>query len=239
MPGTVASRWTRWLSPQGAPRPRRTSASTPSASTPPPTTDSLLSTTTLAWWASPENGCTPSATCADAALLTHMGKYQGRVAGDVIAARAEGRDLEGLRFQDIADHDMVPAVVFSDPQVASVGLTEAVARQRGLDLEVLDFDIGAVAGAALQRDGYEGHARLVVDRRPTPSWAPPSSATTSPNCSIRPRRPSSARYPWTRCGTWSPRTRPSARSGSGCSISPLTCPSSHISLPTNLVEFRE
>jgi dihydrolipoamide dehydrogenase len=98
------------------------------------------------------------------ALLTHMGKYQGRIAGDVIAARAEERTLEGLRFQDVADHDMVPAVVFSDPQIASVGLTELAARQRGIDLEVLDFDIGAVAGAALLREGYEGHARLVVDR---------------------------------------------------------------------------
>ncbi len=98
------------------------------------------------------------------ALLTHMGKYQGRIAGDVIAARAEGRTLEGLRFRDVADHDMVPAVVFSDPQIASVGLTEAAARQRGIDVEVLDFDMGAVAGAALLREGYEGHARLVVDR---------------------------------------------------------------------------
>jgi dihydrolipoamide dehydrogenase len=98
------------------------------------------------------------------ALLTHMGKYQGRIAGDVIAARAEGRTLEGLRFRDVADHDMVPAVVFSDPQIASVGLTEAAARDRGIDVEILDYDIGAIAGAALLREGYEGHARLVVDR---------------------------------------------------------------------------
>ena len=98
------------------------------------------------------------------ALLTHMGKYQGRIAGDVIAARAEGRTLEGLRFRDLADHDMVPAVVFSDPQIASVGLTEAAARHRGIDTEVLDFDIGEVAGATLLRDDYEGHARLVIDR---------------------------------------------------------------------------
>jgi dihydrolipoamide dehydrogenase len=98
------------------------------------------------------------------ALLTHMGKYQGRIAGAVIAARADGRPLDGPRYRDIADHDMVPAVVFSDPQIASVGLTEAAARQRGIDVEVLDYDLGSVAGAVLVRDGYEGHARLVVDR---------------------------------------------------------------------------
>ena len=98
------------------------------------------------------------------ALLTHMGKYQGRIAGAVIAARAQGRPLDASRYRDVADHDMVPAVVFTDPQVASVGLTEAAARARAIDVEVLDYDIGSVAGAALSRPGYTGHARLVVDR---------------------------------------------------------------------------
>ena len=97
------------------------------------------------------------------ALLTHMGKYQARIAGDVVAARAEGRPLDGLHLHDLADHDMVPAVAFCDPQVASVGLTAAGARDRGIDVEVLDHDID-VAGASLLRDGYSGHARLVVDR---------------------------------------------------------------------------
>ena len=98
------------------------------------------------------------------ALLTHMGKYQGRIAGDVIAARAEGRPLDGSRFADIADHDMVPAVVFTDPQVASVGLTEAAAKSKGVDVEVLEYDLASVAGAALTRPGYKGRAKLVVDR---------------------------------------------------------------------------
>jgi dihydrolipoamide dehydrogenase len=98
------------------------------------------------------------------ALLTHMGKYQGRIAGDVIAARAERRSIEGLRYSDVADHDIVPAVVFSQPQVASVGATEASARERGIDVQVLEYDIGSVAGASVLRDGYTGKAKLVVDR---------------------------------------------------------------------------
>ena len=98
------------------------------------------------------------------ALLTHMGKYQGRIAGAVIAARAEGRPLDGSRFRDLADHDMVPAVVFTSPQVASVGLTEGAALHKGIDVEVLEYDLGSVAGASLLRDGYRGHAKLVVDR---------------------------------------------------------------------------
>ena len=98
------------------------------------------------------------------ALLTHMGKYQGRIAGDVIAARAEGRPLDGARHRDVADHDMVPAVVFTDPQVASVGQTEAAARDIGIDVETLEYDLAHVAGASLLRDDYEGRAKLVVDR---------------------------------------------------------------------------
>jgi pyruvate/2-oxoglutarate dehydrogenase complex dihydrolipoamide dehydrogenase (E3) component len=98
------------------------------------------------------------------ALLTHMGKYQGRIAGDVIAARAEGRPTDGPRYRDLADHDMVPAVIFTDPQVASVGLTESAAREKGIDVEALDYDLASVAGAALLRDGYTGRGKLVVDR---------------------------------------------------------------------------
>ena len=98
------------------------------------------------------------------ALLTHMGKYQGRIAGDVIAARAEGLPIEGLRYRDVADHDMVPAVIFTDPQVGSVGLTESRAREQGLDVQALEHDLASVAGASLLRDDYVGRAKLVVDR---------------------------------------------------------------------------
>ena len=98
------------------------------------------------------------------ALLTHMGKYQGRVAGDVIAARAEGRSIDGSRYRDIADPDIVPAVIFADPQVASVGLTEARAREKAIDVEALEYDLANVAGASLLRDDYAGRAKLVVDR---------------------------------------------------------------------------
>jgi pyruvate/2-oxoglutarate dehydrogenase complex dihydrolipoamide dehydrogenase (E3) component len=98
------------------------------------------------------------------ALLTHMGKYQARIAGDVIAARAEGRPIDGSRYRDVADHDMVPAVAFTDPQVAAVGLTESRAREKGIDVEGVEYDLAGVAGASLLRDGYVGRAKLVVDR---------------------------------------------------------------------------
>ncbi|WP_415975300.1 dihydrolipoyl dehydrogenase family protein [Rhodococcus sp. 077-4] len=97
------------------------------------------------------------------APLTHMGKYQGRVAGDVIAARTEGKPLSSKRFSATADHGQIPQVVFTPLEVASVGLTEAKARSAGIDVEIVAQDI-AVAGSSLQQDDYTGRAQLVIDR---------------------------------------------------------------------------
>lgn len=99
-------------------------------------------------------------------LLTHQGKYQARAAGDVIAARAQGEDVRDDawgRHVATADHRAVPQVVFSDPEVAAVGLTAAEARDAGFETEVVDYDLGGVAGASLYQDGYRGQARMVVD----------------------------------------------------------------------------
>ncbi|MFD1811103.1 dihydrolipoyl dehydrogenase family protein [Rhodococcus gannanensis] len=95
--------------------------------------------------------------------LTHMGKYHGRVCGDVIAARAESRALDGARFSADADRTAVPQVVFTSPEVAAVGLTESVARAQGFDVDTVEVDI-AVAGSSLSRDDFTGHAKLVIDR---------------------------------------------------------------------------
>src|SRR5690606_4496134 len=54
-------------------------------------------------------------------------------------------------------------VVFTEPEVASVGLTAAAATAAGLRIRVVDHDLGAVAGSALHADGYRGQARIVVD----------------------------------------------------------------------------
>jgi dihydrolipoamide dehydrogenase len=97
-------------------------------------------------------------------LLTHMGKYQGRICGDVIAARAEGEPDDSPKLRATADHEAVPQVVFTDPQACSVGLTEAQARARGIDVRVVAHDPGQVAGGSLQGDGYSGRAALVVDQ---------------------------------------------------------------------------
>ncbi|WP_199512413.1 dihydrolipoyl dehydrogenase family protein [Nucisporomicrobium flavum] len=102
------------------------------------------------------------------ALLTHQGKYQARAAGDVIAARAAGApvaDQPWGRHVATADHRAVPQVVFTDPEVAAVGLTEHAARAAEYDIRVIDYEIGNVAGASVHADGYAGTARMVVDEQ--------------------------------------------------------------------------
>ncbi|MET7403844.1 NAD(P)/FAD-dependent oxidoreductase [Dactylosporangium sp. NPDC005572] len=99
-------------------------------------------------------------------LLTHQGKYQARAVGDVIVARATGEAVDDGRWGRhvaTADERAVPQVVFTDPEVASVGLTAAAAEAAGLRIRAVDYDLGAVAGAALHAEGYQGHARMVVD----------------------------------------------------------------------------
>ncbi|MFD2418564.1 dihydrolipoyl dehydrogenase family protein [Amycolatopsis pigmentata] len=96
------------------------------------------------------------------ALLTHQGKYAARVAGDVIVARAAGRPADTRpwsRYTSTADHYAVPQVVFTDPEVAAVGLTEPA---DGAPHRVVDIAID-VAGASLHADGYTGTARMIVD----------------------------------------------------------------------------
>lgn len=97
------------------------------------------------------------------ALLTHMGKYQARACGDLIGARAAGREPDADRTTPWADDLGAPQVVFTDPEVAAAGLTEAEARERGLRIRVVDLPMDSAAGSGLQAEGYQGQARIVVD----------------------------------------------------------------------------
>jgi pyruvate/2-oxoglutarate dehydrogenase complex dihydrolipoamide dehydrogenase (E3) component len=96
-------------------------------------------------------------------LLTHMGKYQARVCGDVIAARATGASEDAPGLRDTADDRGAPQVVFTEPQVCMVGRTEARARADGFTVRAVEYDIGAVTGAVVRGVGYTGRAKLVVD----------------------------------------------------------------------------
>ena len=101
------------------------------------------------------------------ALLTHQGKYQARIAGAAIAARAAGKPIDPAPWGPhtiTADHHAVPQVLFCDPPAGAVGLTAEQAERAGYRTRVVDVDPGqTVPGAGLYADGYTGRARMVVD----------------------------------------------------------------------------
>jgi dihydrolipoamide dehydrogenase len=89
-------------------------------------------------------------------LLTHMGKYHGRIAADTILGRDAEADL-------VAHGPLSPRVVFTEPQVAAVGHTLDSAREAGLPVRAVDYGVGDVAGGSFVGRGFPGTARLVVD----------------------------------------------------------------------------
>jgi pyruvate/2-oxoglutarate dehydrogenase complex dihydrolipoamide dehydrogenase (E3) component len=103
------------------------------------------------------------------ALLTHVGKYQARACTNAILAQAKGtfkNDESGEWSRSVAkadSHNIIPQVIFTDPQVASVGLTEQSAKGLGLNTCSVDSEIGSVDGVKLHTDGYVGQARLIID----------------------------------------------------------------------------
>jgi pyruvate/2-oxoglutarate dehydrogenase complex dihydrolipoamide dehydrogenase (E3) component len=87
-------------------------------------------------------------------LLTHMGKYQGRLVADSIMGKRVTLRSDGARS---------PRVIFTDPQVAAVGLTLAGAEKAGLPVRHVDVGTGANGGGSFIGHGAEGTARMVVD----------------------------------------------------------------------------
>lgn len=86
-------------------------------------------------------------------MLAHKASAQGRVAAEAIAGRPSA-----------ADWLTVPAVIFTDPEIAYVGLTEAQAREKGYDPVVTRYNFAAV-GRALTMGESDGFVKLVGDRK--------------------------------------------------------------------------
>lgn len=84
--------------------------------------------------------------------FTHLAYYHGQV----VARRLRGMDAR-------ADHTAVPRVTFTDPEVASVGLSEAAARARGIDVVVARADPAETARGYIH-DFHGGALKLVGDR---------------------------------------------------------------------------
>jgi pyruvate/2-oxoglutarate dehydrogenase complex dihydrolipoamide dehydrogenase (E3) component len=85
--------------------------------------------------------------------FTHLAYYHGQI----VARRLRGEDAR-------ADHTAVPRVTFTDPEVASVGLSEASARERGMDVAVASADPAETARGYIH-DFHGGALKLVGDRK--------------------------------------------------------------------------
>jgi pyruvate/2-oxoglutarate dehydrogenase complex dihydrolipoamide dehydrogenase (E3) component len=84
--------------------------------------------------------------------FTHLAHYHG----EVIARRLRGLDAR-------ADHSAVPRVIYTDPEVASVGISEATARANGVDVIVASADPAQTARGYIH-DFHRGALKLVADR---------------------------------------------------------------------------
>jgi pyruvate/2-oxoglutarate dehydrogenase complex dihydrolipoamide dehydrogenase (E3) component len=88
------------------------------------------------------------------AMFTHVAIYQG----SIVAADLLGRHHPGARY------DALPMVTFTDPEVGAVGMTEAEARERRMDVAVAVKHVPSTFRGWLHRTGNEGLLKLVIDR---------------------------------------------------------------------------
>jgi dihydrolipoamide dehydrogenase len=84
-------------------------------------------------------------------MLAHKASHEGRVAVEAIAGHK-------VAFEPQA----IPAVVFTDPEIAWCGLTEGDAQKQGRDVKVVKFPWGA-SGRALTLDRQDGLTKLIID----------------------------------------------------------------------------
>ncbi len=84
-------------------------------------------------------------------MLAHKASHEGRVAVEVIAG-------EKVAFAPLA----IPAVVFTDPELAWAGLTETQAKQDGREVTITKFPWGA-SGRAITLDRTDGMTKLLID----------------------------------------------------------------------------
>jgi pyruvate/2-oxoglutarate dehydrogenase complex dihydrolipoamide dehydrogenase (E3) component len=90
------------------------------------------------------------------ALVTHAGKYQAAIAAATIMNRAASADWDG---------PLTPQVVFTEPQVASVGYTLKRALEAGIRARAVEGDPGATPGGSFIGKGGRSGARIVVDEQ--------------------------------------------------------------------------
>lgn len=86
-------------------------------------------------------------------MLAHKATHEGEVLAEVIAGKSA-----------INDARVIPAVVFTEPQIASAGLTESEAKEKGHEVEIGKFPFSAL-GRAMAIDETTGFVKVVIDAK--------------------------------------------------------------------------
>jgi len=89
--------------------------------------------------------------CATGMMLAHKATKEGEVVAEVIAGKKAEMDAK-----------TIPAVVFTDPEIASAGLTEAEAKATGRKLKIGKYPF-SVLGRALSVNDTDGFAKVIAD----------------------------------------------------------------------------
>jgi len=89
--------------------------------------------------------------CTTGLMLAHKASKEGEVVAEVIAGKKAEQDAK-----------VIPAVVFTDPEIASVGVTEAEAKAQGRKLKVGKYPF-SVLGRALSVNEPDGFAKVIAD----------------------------------------------------------------------------
>ena len=90
------------------------------------------------------------------AAFTHMAKYQAAIACDHVLGKDSG-------VEHGADGPLAPRVIFTDPQVCSVGHNTRTAAEAGLCPRVIDIETSGNAGGSFYGRGARGTSRFLVD----------------------------------------------------------------------------
>lgn len=93
--------------------------------------------------------------CAGKIMLAHFAAYQGRVAAQNIASPDNHRKADNLN---------IPNCIFTDPEIASVGLSEDKAAAAGMDINVHRFDFLG-SGMARILGETEGFIKIISDKK--------------------------------------------------------------------------
>ncbi|MFA5005287.1 MAG: dihydrolipoyl dehydrogenase [Candidatus Omnitrophota bacterium] len=90
--------------------------------------------------------------CTGKLMLAHYAAYQGKLAVD---------NIMGKKIK--ADNAVVPNCIFTDPQVSGVGLSQAEAQAKGLNIKISKFDFLG-SGAARILDEADGFIKVISDK---------------------------------------------------------------------------